>query len=211
MKMYIKNLPESIGSYIFDVERFMDGKNKETIFEYATDILDNKINKEMGDYTMRETARGLLVIDNGLLLIHRIKQKDGRRQEYYVVPGGGIEEGESYEDTVKREIKEELGIDVKPVRLLYKQKINNEVHNYFLCEYLSGQIGTGEGPEFNSEAYSVRGQYIPEVIPLKELYKINLQEPLKTVLQVDLIKYGSIENINYRDISVDSSEKNTGR
>ena len=160
---------------------------------------------------MRETARGMLVMKNGLVLIHRIKQKNGIRQEYYVVPGGEMEEGESCEDTVKREIKEELGIDVKPVRQLYKQKINNEVHHYFLCEYLSGSIGTGKGPEFNSEEYSTRGQYIPEIIPLNELYKINLQEPLKTVLQVDLIKYGSIEDIKYRDITVEKSEMNKGR
>ena len=204
-------MQRNIGSYIFNAEDFVKGKNKESIFDYAIDVIDNKINRGMEELTMRETARGLLVINNGLLLIHRIKQKNGVKQEYYVIPGGGIEEGESYEDTVKREIKEELGIDVKPVRLLYKQKINNEVHNYFLCEYLSGKIGTGNGPEFNSEEYSTRGQYIPEIIPLKELYKINLQEPLKTVLQVDLVKYGSIENINYRDISDNSDTKNTGR
>lgn len=98
-------------------------------------------------------------------------------------------------------MKEELGIEVRPVRLLYRQKINYEIHNYFLCEYLSGKIGTGEGPEFNSEEYSTKGQYIPEMIPLKKLYKINLQEPLKTVLQIDLAKYGCMENIDFRDIS----------
>ena len=178
---------------------------------YATDVIDNKINIEMEENSMRETARGLLVMKNGLVLIHRIKQKNGIRQEYYVVPGGGIEDGESCEDTVKREIKEELGINVKPVRQLYKQKINNEIHHYFLCEYLSGKIGTGKGPEFNSEEYSTRGQYIPEIIPLKELYKINLQEPLKTVLQVDLVKYGTIEEVEYRDITVENSEMNKGR
>lgn len=211
MKMYIKNLPRNFGSYTFDVQGFLAGRNKQDIFEYATDVIDNKINIEMEEHSMRETARGLLVIKNGLVLIHRIKQKNGIRQEYYVVPGGGIEDEESCEDTVKREIKEELGIDVKPVRQIYKQKINNEIHHYFLCEYLSGKIGTGKGPEFNSEEYSTRGQYIPEIIPLKELYKINLQEPLKTVLQVDLVKYGSIEDIEYRDITVENSEMNKGR
>ena len=209
--MYILNLQRNIGSYIFKVKDFINGKNKELIYEYAIDVIDNKINKGMEELIMRETARGLLVINDGVLLIHRIKQKNGVKQEYYVIPGGGIEEGESYEDTVKRELKEELGIDIKPIRLLYKQKINNEVHHYFLCEYLSGKIGTGNGPEFNSEEYSTRGKYIPEIIPLKEIYKINLQEPFKTALQVDLIKYGSIENIKYRDISDKIPAKNMGR
>lgn len=202
-----KKFAEKYQSNIFNVKSFIEGNNKEDIFDYAIDVIDNKMNLEKEENVMRETARGLLVINNGLLLIHRIKQKDGIKQEYYVIPGGGREEGESYEDTVKRELKEELGIDVEPVRLLYKQKINNEIHNYFLCEYLSGDIGTGEGPEFNSEEYSTRGQYIPEIIPLQELYKINLQEPLKTNLQIDLIKYGSIKDIKYRDISLTNSEQ----
>lgn len=41
----------------------------------SINIYNNKINIEMEEHSMRETARGLLVIKNGLVLIHRIKQK----------------------------------------------------------------------------------------------------------------------------------------
>ena len=72
---------------------------------YATDVIDNKINIEMEENSMRETARGLLVMKNGLVLIHRIKQKNGIRQEYYVVPGGGIEDGEENEKNPQRQYR----------------------------------------------------------------------------------------------------------
>lgn len=50
---------------------------------------------------MRVSSRGILIENSKILLIHRIKDN----QEYYVVPGGGIEDGENYIKTVIRELK----------------------------------------------------------------------------------------------------------
>ena len=44
---------------------------------------------------MRNRAGGLLIENGKILLIHRIKNINGERKEYYVVPGGGIEEKEN--------------------------------------------------------------------------------------------------------------------
>ena len=55
---------------------------------------------------MRISSRRILIENSKILLIHRIKDN----QEYYVVPGGGIEDGENYIKTVIRELKEELAI-----------------------------------------------------------------------------------------------------
>lgn len=43
-------------------------------------------------------------------------------EKYYAIPGGGIDEGETAEDTVYREINEELGITKDNLKLLGKCK-----------------------------------------------------------------------------------------
>ena len=60
---------------------------------------------------MHKSVRGIIKKDNGIILIHRLKPRDdGSIRDYYVVPGGKMEQGETEEDTVKREVFEELGI-----------------------------------------------------------------------------------------------------
>jgi 8-oxo-dGTP pyrophosphatase MutT (NUDIX family) len=59
--------------------------------------------------------------------------------EYFLLPGGGLEKGESPIETIKRECKEELGINVKVDRLLFfksgydKLKEETYLELIFLC------------------------------------------------------------------------------
>ena len=62
----------------------------------------------------RESARAIIIEDGKLLCIFRRKIDDaGNKQEYYVIPGGGIEDGETTRESAIREIKEELGVDIE--------------------------------------------------------------------------------------------------
>ena len=57
----------------------------------------------------RRSSRAVIIEDNKLLYIFRRKIDDlGNISEYYVIPGGGIEDNETKEETVVRELKEEL-------------------------------------------------------------------------------------------------------
>jgi 8-oxo-dGTP pyrophosphatase MutT (NUDIX family) len=143
---------------------------------------------------MRETARGIVFKDGGIILIHRIKEKEGKLKEYYVFPGGGIENGETHFEAVIREVLEETGVTVKPIKEIYHVVKDENIHNYILCEYVSGEMGTGEGPEFNSEEYSNSGEYIPEIIKIEELDKLDVQQPLAEAIQKDIEEYKSLEN-----------------
>jgi nucleoside triphosphatase len=64
------------------------------------------------------TVGALIVNDAGdILLVQSYKW-----QNFWSVPGGHIELGERAEETVKREVKEEVGLDIEPVKMLMVQQ-----------------------------------------------------------------------------------------
>lgn len=84
--------------------------------------------------TKRVRAVAVLVKNDEVLLIHRRNTK-----EYYVFPGGGVEEGESVEQAVLRELKEETSITAEIIKLL-RHTNDAETENYvYLCQYIAGE------------------------------------------------------------------------
>jgi len=55
---------------------------------------------------MRKTARALIINNKKILLV------SGHGADFYWTPGGGIENNETPEVALKRELKEELGLEV---------------------------------------------------------------------------------------------------
>ena len=148
--------------------------------------LKKVINKLKGDalakiananYMMRVRVAGIIPMKNGFALMHRTGNKVNGILDYHVFPGGGLEENETLEEGTIREIKEEFGIDVEVVEKVYELE-NGEVNKteyFFLCKYVGGKLGTGEGPEFNNDPkYADRGQFTPEIIKREDIEKINL-------------------------------------
>lgn len=77
----------------------------------------------------RVTVRGVIIKD-GKLFAQRLNKKDGRVNDYWCTPGGGLDDGESIFAGLTRELIEETG--VKPVigRLLYVQQYADEAREY---------------------------------------------------------------------------------
>ena len=129
----------------------------------------------------RTRVAGIIFMNGGVALMHRVgvlKRKD--IQEYYTFPGGGLEEGETLEEGTIREIKEEFGIEVEVVKKLYELKSEkfNQKEYFFLCEYIGGEFGTGEGPEFsNNPKYIDSGKYLPEIVKKEDVKNIPLLPP----------------------------------
>ena len=73
-----------------------------------------------------------------VLLCHR------RDYDLWNLPGGTMENGESPWDGLKREVKEETGLNVKVTKLIgvYSKPDKNEIVFSFLCEKESGEITT---------------------------------------------------------------------
>jgi nucleoside triphosphatase len=99
-----------------------------------------------------EATVGALIINEKEEMLLVRSYKWGNR---YTVPGGHIELGERSEAAVKREIKEEVGLDVEPVKLLlvqeaiYPQDYIKHEHYIFLdylCRTNSSEV-TLDGKE----------------------------------------------------------------
>jgi len=72
-----------------------------------------------------------IIIRNGkLLLIHR--QKPGR--DYSVLPAGGIDREENFEETCIREVKEETGLDVLALLLVSRYITLEKEENYYVTK-----------------------------------------------------------------------------
>lgn len=101
--------------------------------------IDKKNYDKNGTVGRRPSVRGIIIKDGKVAMMHSLKYA------YYKLPGGGIEAGESYEDTLVREVREESGLVVKKesiqkfgyVYRIEKGRIENifiQENFYFLCD-----------------------------------------------------------------------------
>ncbi len=115
-------------------------------------------------------AAAFIIHGNEIALIKR--QRGGRL--YYVFPGGQLEEKESPEQAVVREIEEELGLKVHVDRLLVKLANRGKTQYYFLTHVTGGKFGTGAGPEMQGLYPPERGSYHPVWMPMANILKENV-------------------------------------
>jgi 8-oxo-dGTP pyrophosphatase MutT (NUDIX family) len=123
---------------------------------------------------MPTTSRWILLIteDNQQKLVLLYRKKNGN--EYYIFPWGHVEDGETPEQTLIREIKEELSIDITISKLL-KEYENTDLEKYeyfYLCEHIWWKLAPGTWPE--REKNSDENFYQIVTIPINELTDYNV-------------------------------------
>ena len=64
-------------------------------------------------------VKGVLINDGKALIVRRVGIKTPEGKDWWEFPGGTLEFGETPEQTLVREFREETGLDVLPDRLLY--------------------------------------------------------------------------------------------
>ena len=95
---------------------------------------------------MRYAVDGILYKDNKIVLI---KRKGRTYHGYWALPGGILEEGEKVEETLVREMQEELNIKAKPLEILgvYSEKDRDPrehtISVVFICEF-EGELIAGD-------------------------------------------------------------------
>lgn len=117
-------------------------------------------------------AAAFIKVDNKFILLKEDKM------DFWRVPGGRLEYGEKIEDTLKREMKEELGIEIKinkflgfgqDVIMIDKKREVSRIILYFECEIVAGE------PKAMEEGI--------KEIKLKTLDEIKNTEPLEPAMK----------------------------
>ena len=129
----------------------------------------------------RVSSRAIIIEDGKLLTMFRRKiKKDGSVKEYYVIPGGGLEESETLEENVIRELKEEFNVDIEVVKFLTTEEYDDTIANYFLCKIVNGtpKLGGEELDRITPENY-----YEIRYIDLNDIdnYDINAKDIIKNL------------------------------
>lgn len=79
----------------------------------------------------------IIIRDNKILLIHR--KKNG--EEYWVFPGGGVEDTETAQEGIIREVKEETNLDVLKCELAFDShnEASKKDEPFYFCEVSDGE------------------------------------------------------------------------
>ena len=120
---------------------------------------------------MRKSSRAIIIKDGKMLTMFRRKINGEEIKEYYVIPGGGLEDNETLEQNVIRELKEEMSVDIKILGYLGNMQDEKNSQYYFHCEITNGEpkLGGEELDRMTKENY-----YEPRWIELSEINNINI-------------------------------------
>ncbi len=119
------------------------------------------------------TVDAIIMVDKESIVL--IKRKNQPYKDCWAIPGGFVELGETLENAVMREAKEETGLDIKPIKILNiysdpnRDPRGHTITAAFICEKIGGTL------KANSDAKDIR------------IIKINSIETIKLAFDHDKI------------------------
>lgn len=160
---------------VFDRERFEELRDiSAQMLAHKSDIPKDKIKdlfcSETGYQTPKVGSRGAVFEGDKILLV---QENDGR----WVLPGGWCDVGMTVADNTVKEVYEEAGLVVKPVKLIsmhdkqrnFSPKALHVMRIFILCEKLSGSFKP------NSETLA-SGYFALDELPELALEKVNREQ-----------------------------------
>lgn len=130
-----------------------------------------------------------MISSEGKILL--VRHRKGNRQ-YWVLPGGRLEYGETFEECAVREIKEETGLEVEVVRFLFlSEAIAPDRSRHIVNVYLKAKV-TGGVLQVGNEPVLAGVDFIA----IDELERLTLFPPVAEYILKNL-SHGDPEGIEY--------------
>ncbi len=126
---------------------------------------------------IRVSARGIIIHQNQILL------NNFGKGEYYNIPGGGVEPGETIRQAVKREVLEESGLDVSVGEMIFTLEYEPHHSDFlygerpqlslvFACELIgNAEIQPPTIPDFDPKRPEIKSQ--AQWVPIDQLEQIH--------------------------------------
>lgn len=142
--------------------------------------------------TIHRDIVGTFIFSNDGQLLLGKSRKGGAYNDLWVVPGGGIEDGETKLEAAIRETIEEIGIDITPfeVKLLdavltgESEKVLRDINEKVLVKMTFYNFTVQADKPASDMAISCDDDIVEASWhPISELSKLNLSPPTKNTLQ----------------------------
>lgn len=141
----------------------------------------------------------VIILDEQDRVLMVRQHHEGR--DIWMVPGGGIEEGENSREAGAREVLEETGLEVELGKLIWhveevSEKRGQRFVNFFLARLTGGSLRLGMDPEFSKEEQvlrEVRFMSREEMGNLEVLYPEYLKDELWRFLEEDYYGYNAFK------------------
>ena len=119
----------------------------------------------------RVCSRAITFIDDKILLIERFRLDNGNMLHYFTIPGGGVEDFETYKDAAIRETKEETCCDIEIIKDLYVEDYGEGICHWFYGKYVNGTPELGGEEKIRNNP---NNSYKVVLIDMKDIDNINI-------------------------------------
>ena len=169
-------------------------------------IIYKKDNLDLSQKTFqRKAVRGVILQENKLLMLYSNKYGD------YAFPGGGMEKGESREEALKREIREECGVKISSDIELMGQIIEYntapvkgyeifKMTSYYYITEIEEELGSLDLEDYELEL-DLETQWVDvnkAIVNNKEIIESQRETPIWALREVKALQYIK-ENILNKD------------
>lgn len=131
---------------------------------------------------------GVFICKDGKFLMQ--KRQGSHGEGTWSVPGGHLEFGESFEDTARREVKEETDLNIKNIRFgavtndYFSQENKHYVTIWMMSEWESGEVKNMEPEKCTAQAwYTFDNLPEPLFLPWEQLFNSDFLASIKSQLQ----------------------------
>lgn len=144
--------------------------------------------------------------NDSYLMLHRVSKENDINHGKWIGVGGHFKEGESPEECLLREVKEETGLELTSYRM---RGIITFVYNETECEYMHLYTADAFNGSLDTEKMSVCEEGILKWVPKTELENLNLWEGDKIFLKMLLEEEEMFSlKLEYHGEELIKSEKN---